>query len=57
MIFSLICPPVSHSRLLELGEELADVFRKRYGQIDYEWGIAGASTDFVCLPFACTLTR
>lgn len=30
-----------------LGEEFADVFRKRYGEIDYEWGIAGASTDFV----------
>jgi len=29
-----------------LGEEFADVFRKRYGEIDYEWGIAGASTDF-----------
>ncbi|KAH0831179.1 hypothetical protein J3R83DRAFT_13756 [Lanmaoa asiatica] len=30
-----------------LGEEFANVFRKRYGDIDYEWGIAGASTDFV----------
>ncbi|KAN0094687.1 hypothetical protein V8E55_002974 [Tylopilus felleus] len=29
-----------------LGEEFADVFGKRYGQIDYEWGIASASTDF-----------
>ncbi|KAI9460666.1 hypothetical protein HD554DRAFT_1568862 [Boletus coccyginus] len=29
-----------------LGEEFADVFRKRYGEIDYEWGIVGASTDF-----------
>lgn len=29
------------------GEEFADVFRKRYGGIDYEWGIIGASTDFV----------
>ncbi|KAF8452522.1 hypothetical protein L210DRAFT_3639026 [Boletus edulis BED1] len=29
-----------------LGEEFADVFRKRYGEIDYEYGIAGASTDF-----------
>ncbi|KAG8216049.1 hypothetical protein J3R82DRAFT_8048 [Butyriboletus roseoflavus] len=30
-----------------LGEELADVVRKRYGDIDYEWGISSASTDFV----------
>ncbi|KAH0831180.1 hypothetical protein J3R83DRAFT_13757 [Lanmaoa asiatica] len=30
-----------------LGAELADVVRKRYGDIDYEWGISGASTDFV----------
>ncbi|KAG9307957.1 hypothetical protein JVU11DRAFT_12763 [Chiua virens] len=29
-----------------LGEEFTDIFRKRYGDIDYEWGIAGASTDF-----------
>ncbi|KAF9224770.1 hypothetical protein BS17DRAFT_48559 [Gyrodon lividus] len=29
-----------------LGEELVDVVRKRYGDIDYEWGIASASTDF-----------
>ncbi|KAI6020159.1 hypothetical protein PISMIDRAFT_204265 [Pisolithus microcarpus 441] len=29
-----------------LGTELADVVRKKYGSIDYEWGIASASTDF-----------
>ncbi|KIJ63658.1 hypothetical protein HYDPIDRAFT_91944 [Hydnomerulius pinastri MD-312] len=29
-----------------LGEELADVVRKKYGQIDYEWGISSAGTDF-----------
>ena len=29
------------------GGELADVVRKRYGDIDYEWGISSASTDFV----------
>lgn len=29
------------------GGELADVVRKRYGSIDYEWGISSASTDFV----------
>ncbi|KAI5994146.1 hypothetical protein EDD15DRAFT_2509753 [Pisolithus albus] len=29
-----------------LGAELADVVRKKYGTIDYEWGIASASTDF-----------
>ncbi|EIW75878.1 hypothetical protein CONPUDRAFT_93157 [Coniophora puteana RWD-64-598 SS2] len=33
-----------------LGEELRDVVRKRYGDIDYEWGISSASTDFVNLP-------
>jgi len=30
----------------ELGDELADVVRKRYGDIDYDWGISSASTDF-----------
>ena len=30
-----------------LGGELADVVLKRYGAIDYEWGISSASTDFV----------
>ncbi|KAF9242320.1 hypothetical protein BU15DRAFT_86901 [Melanogaster broomeanus] len=29
-----------------LGEELTDVVRKRYGDIDQEWGISSASTDF-----------
>ncbi|KAI9463898.1 hypothetical protein HD554DRAFT_2123676 [Boletus coccyginus] len=29
-----------------LGGELADVVRKRYGDIDYEWGFSGASTRF-----------
>ena len=29
------------------GGELADVVRKRYGGIDYEWGFSGASTRFV----------
>ncbi|KAI6038611.1 hypothetical protein EDC04DRAFT_2569507 [Pisolithus marmoratus] len=29
-----------------LGKELADVVRKKYGVIDYEWGIKSASTDF-----------
>ncbi|KAG1861202.1 hypothetical protein DFJ58DRAFT_905462 [Suillus subalutaceus] len=32
------------------GDELADVVLKRYGTIDYEWGIKGASTDFVMMP-------
>lgn len=29
-----------------LGDELADIVLKRYGAIDYEWGIKSASTDF-----------
>ncbi|KAG2136021.1 hypothetical protein DEU56DRAFT_806055 [Suillus clintonianus] len=29
-----------------LGDELADVVLKRYGCIDYEWGMKNASTDF-----------
>ncbi|KAH7908386.1 peptidase M20, dimerization domain-containing protein [Hygrophoropsis aurantiaca] len=29
-----------------LGDELADVVRKRYGAINYAWGISSASTDF-----------
>ncbi|KIM62892.1 hypothetical protein SCLCIDRAFT_779325 [Scleroderma citrinum Foug A] len=29
-----------------LGAELADVVYKKYGTIDYEWGISSASTDF-----------
>ncbi|KAG2130100.1 hypothetical protein BD769DRAFT_1627921 [Suillus cothurnatus] len=33
-----------------LGDELADVVLKRYGAIDYDWGIKSASTDFVMMP-------
>lgn len=33
--------------MMVLGGELADVVLKRYGDIDYEWGISSASTDFV----------
>ncbi|KAF5352090.1 hypothetical protein D9758_009388 [Tetrapyrgos nigripes] len=29
-----------------LGEEVANIVRSRYGTVDYEWGIASASTDF-----------
>jgi len=29
-----------------LGDELANIMCSRYGTVDYEWGIAGASTDF-----------
>jgi len=32
------------------GDEVANVVRSRYGSIDYEWGISGASTDFVGSP-------
>ncbi|KIO02232.1 hypothetical protein M404DRAFT_148339 [Pisolithus tinctorius Marx 270] len=32
------------------GAELSDVVTKKYGMIDYEWGIASASTDFVMMP-------
>ncbi|KAG2122010.1 hypothetical protein BD769DRAFT_1360796, partial [Suillus cothurnatus] len=32
-----------------LGDELADVVLKRYGAINYDWGIKSASTDFVIL--------
>jgi len=35
-----------------LGEELRDVVRKRYGEIDYEWGIHSASTDFGHVTYA-----
>lgn len=38
--------PVIHPRILP-GDELSDVVRKKYGVIDYEYGISGASTDFV----------
>jgi hypothetical protein len=31
------------------GDELADVVLKRYGAIDYDWGIKSASTDFVSI--------
>jgi hypothetical protein len=31
------------------GDELADVVLKRYGAINYDWGIKSASTDFVIL--------
>ncbi|KAI6126683.1 hypothetical protein F5141DRAFT_1186064 [Pisolithus sp. B1] len=40
-----------------LGEELADVVCKKYGTVDYEWGIASASTDFRSISlFSVTLT-
>ena len=60
--FFSMCPLIdhsylSHSRTLGLGEEFADVFSKRYGEMDYEWGIAGASTDFVRLHHICSLMR
>ena len=33
-----------------LGADVADTVRRRYGAIDYEYGIKSASTDFVsCL--------
>ncbi|THU75794.1 hypothetical protein K435DRAFT_739686 [Dendrothele bispora CBS 962.96] len=32
-----------------LGEELANVVKARYGRVDYVWGIANASTNFVFL--------
>lgn len=31
------------------GDELSNVVRKKYGVIDYEYGISGASTDFVSM--------
>ena len=49
---SWTCPLIDHlvhSRTLGSGEEFTDVFRKRYGEIEYEWGIVGGSTDFVGL--------
>ena len=36
--------------MVDPGEELGDVFLKRYGTIDYELGIESASTDFVSRP-------
>ncbi|KAJ7056988.1 hypothetical protein C8F01DRAFT_1152972 [Mycena amicta] len=30
-----------------LGDEVAHVARSKYGQVDYEWGIKSASTDFL----------
>lgn len=39
--------PLYLTNTLVSGGELADVVRKRYGDIDYEWGISSASTDFV----------
>jgi len=30
-----------------IGDELSDVVRKKYGYIDYDYGINSASTDFV----------
>lgn len=38
LIFSYYYPP---------GGEVAKITLKRYGGIDYEWGIKSASTDFV----------
>ncbi|EIW79557.1 hypothetical protein CONPUDRAFT_154956 [Coniophora puteana RWD-64-598 SS2] len=35
-----------------LAEELRNVVRRRYGEIDYEWGIHSASTDFGHVTYA-----
>ena len=32
---------------LNIGDALAEIVKNRYGYIDYEYGIASASTDFV----------
>ena len=40
------------------GDELAEIVNSRYGSIDFEWGIASASTDFVsyiCRPCVLVL--
>lgn len=29
-----------------LGDEIADLYRHKYGPVTYEWGIKDASTDF-----------
>jgi hypothetical protein len=39
------------------GDELADVVLKRYGTIDYEWGIKSASTDFVSVSYPKSATE
>lgn len=42
-----------------IADELSNVVRKKYGCIDYEYGINSASTDFVSVPVtylkACVL--
>jgi len=38
------------------GDELADVVLKRYGAIDYDWGIKSASTDFVSVSHCQSVT-
>ncbi|KAJ6463921.1 hypothetical protein C8R45DRAFT_503492 [Mycena sanguinolenta] len=35
-----------------LGDEVAHIVRSKYGDIDYEWGIKGASTDFGNVTYA-----
>ena len=48
----------NRSHLLAIsGAELADVVYKKYGTIDYEWGISSASTDFVSLFLLSFLLR
>jgi hypothetical protein len=41
---NLVIPPIFCT-----GDELSNVVRKKYGVIDYEFGISGASTDFVSM--------
>jgi hypothetical protein len=32
---------------IRTGDEVANIVHNKYGDIDYEWGIKSASTDFV----------
>jgi hypothetical protein len=40
-----------HLIVFGAGDELANIVNCRYGYIDYEYGIAGASTDFVSIVY------
>lgn len=42
--------------LYNAGDEFAHVFSSKYGTIDYVYGIANASTDFVRFTFFCNIS-
>ena len=48
-----------HTHLLTAssGDECADIFSKKFGPVDFKYGIQSASTDFVSSALDCVPSR